>query len=192
METVDTIALFVHVMAALVVFGAGMIGHLGLVKMRSAPDVATIGSWMGTARTMRKLLGPGALLILVSGGHLVDRAFSWSDGWVLSSLVGLVLIEVAGGALMGPRLEALGMAAHQAPDGPVTPALRARVVDPVLWVVSHAITGAVVGIVYLMVDKPSAVVSVAVVAGTAVVGALTARPVLRREVAAAPAVRHAA
>lgn len=187
METIDAVTLFVHIAAVMTAFGAGLVGHVALFRMKAARDTATLREWMAVVPSVQKATGAGTLLIILSGAQLVHRLFDWGDGWVMPSLVCLVLIEVAAGALLGGRMKTLDARVAGAADGPVPTELRALVVDPALWTMSHAITGLVLAIVYVMIDKPSTVGSVAVIVAGALVGALTALPFVREGTASQPA-----
>jgi hypothetical protein len=124
------------------------------------------------------LFAPVVGLLLLLGSWLVtlsdDRTltYSFGDGWVWTAMVVLLLAFVAGFGLEGPHAEGLNKALAEAPDGPVTAELHALATARVPWLVGHAVTFAVVGVVCNMVNKPGAPVAVLVIVVAAVVGAL--------------------
>ena len=71
-----------------------------------------------------------------------------------------------------PHAEGLNKALAEAPDGPATAELQALASARVPWLVGHAVTFAVVGVVCNMVNKPDAPVAVLVIVVGAIVGAL--------------------
>lgn len=137
------------------------------------------------------LFAPVVALMLLLGGWLVqlsdDRrdAYSFGDGWVWTAALVLAFAFVAGFALEGPHAEGLLTALGEAPDGPVTPEIRARASATVPWVIGHAVPFMIIGVVANMVNKPGAAVSLLVIAAGAVVGGLLGLVGSRR--AAAPA-----
>jgi hypothetical protein len=124
------------------------------------------------------LFAPVVGLLLLLGSWLVklsdDRSvtYSFSDGWVWTAIVVLVIAFVAGFGLEGPHAEGLNKALAEAPDGPATAELQALASARVPWLVGHAVTFAVVGVVCNMVNKPDAPVAVLVIVVGAIVGAL--------------------
>jgi hypothetical protein len=57
-----------------------------------------------------------------------------------------------------------------APDGELDPKIRAALVDPVFWIVSHLISGLALGVVFLMAVKPNGWQSLLVVAIAGLIG----------------------
>jgi hypothetical protein len=131
------------------------------------------------------LFAPVVAFLLLLGSWLVklsdDRArdYSFSDGWVWTAAVVLAIAFVAGFAVEGPHAERLLKALAAAPDGPVTPELRELASNRFTWVVGHAVTFMVIGVVSNMVNKPGAAVAILVIVVGAVVGSLLALVGLR-------------
>jgi hypothetical protein len=176
MELYDVV-LFAHI--AVVLFALSLAGAIHTSEWLTARA--------GTVQEMRVLAKPqvwGILfapvvgLLLLLGSWLVklsdDRSaqYSFGDGWVVLAIIVLVLAFVIGFGLEGPHAERLMKALAEAPDGPATPELKALATTAVPWVVGHAVTFAVVGVVCNMVNKPGTAVSTLVVVVGAVVGAL--------------------
>ena len=95
---------------------------------------------------------------------------SWR--WVWTAVVVLVLAFAAGAGLEGPHAERLNAALAAEPDGPPSPEIRALAASTVPWVLGHAVTFMVLGVMVNMVNKPGAPVSVLVIAVGALVGGL--------------------
>lgn len=85
-----------------------------------------------------------------------------------------------GGTIHRASGKRLGMAIGQAADGLVSEELRSVIVSPAGWITGHAIEEIVIGVVYLMVAKPSTVTSFVVVAAAAILGGVTALPFVGR------------
>lgn len=178
--SLETLILFAHVLLAMVLFGAGAISHLGQFQMRSATDVQQVRQWGRILHRVEPVMGPGTALLFLTGAYLVGHGFRWSDGWVMASTAGIVAIEVLGATVQRASGKRLGLAIGQAPDGPVSDELRSVIVSPAGWITGHAIEGIVVGVLYLMVAKPTTVTSFVVVVAAAVLGGLTALPFVGR------------
>lgn len=191
MHLVDAV-LFAHVIVAVVAFAVAGVLHVGQWYSRSAGTVAELRIWGRVAHRLEPLFPALAIVLFGLGAWLLslsDGGFRWSDGWVITSAVGLGVMELVGGALLAPRSKKMSALLADAPDGPVDPAVRATACDPAVWALSHFATGTALGIVFLMTAKPSGAVSVAVVvlaaAVATAVGAAGARTAVRGRVAVA-------
>lgn len=167
--------LFLHI--SLVIAGLSMatVLHVGLLVCRGSDNVAAIRPWPRIIGWFEKALPLAAVLVLGTGAwliHLSGGEFAWDQGWVIASLVGLVGVEAVG-ASIGSRSEALQTAINEAPDGPVSPDLRRRILDPALWCVLNGGTSVFVAIVFLMVVKPSGAWSAAIIAAVALFAGLS-------------------
>lgn len=176
--TTTSFVLFLHIALVIVGLCLAAVLHAGLLLMRAAGDALQIKAWPRVVAVLEATLPIDALLILGTGAwllHLSGGEFGWSAGWVVASLVGLVAVEVAG-ASVSRRSAALRRVIRDAPSGPISPQVRRRVLDPVLWSVMHGGTAVFLGIVFLMVVKPSGSWSAAVLLAAAALGVLSARP----------------
>ena len=177
-------ALFLHFVAVVAGFMISGTLHAGLFLTRSGGTVAELRPWARVIPRLEPFLGLVTLGIFGTGAWLIvleGEWISWTDGWVIWSIVALVLVQTTGIAL-GPREKVLFAAIEEAPlDGPVTDAMRP---DSVLFVISHVSTALVLGILYLMVFKPSGLGSVLTLVVAAALGVVSAVPFLRPRVAA--------
>lgn len=178
---VDTfeLAMFVHIIAMTAGFMMAATLHVALYQSRSATRVAEMKPWPRVIHRVEPLLPVTALVIFFSGMFMISRSdgeFAWKDPWLLASIVGLVLAEIIGASLV-PRSKAFQAAIVAAPEGPVGDDLRPA---PVLWIGSHSATALFLGVVYLMVMKPSGPVSVGVLVVAEALGIATALPLLRK------------
>lgn len=143
------------------------------------PRAATVSEMRALAKPQAwgMLFLPVVALMLLLGSWLVELSedesvtFSFSDGWVWTAAVVLVLLAVAGGAVEGPHAERLGKALAEAPDGPPTPEIRALAAERLNWMVGHASPFAVLGVVSNMVNKPGTPVSILVIVVAVLIGA---------------------
>jgi hypothetical protein len=160
------------------------------MAMRRATTTSQLKGWLPTIARLEPLFPVLALVLFGLGAwllHLSGGEFRWSNGWVITAIVSLAIVEIVGGAVMAPASKAMAKEVEEAPDGAVSDQLRRSVLSPKLWTGAHFSTGAVLGIVCLMVTKPSGLVSVVVVVVAAALGALSARPFLTAPVPAGAA-----
>ena len=121
------------------------------------------------------------LVLLISGGYLVNKfGASWGDGWVNTSAIALVLMAVAALKITTLKMNEIHFAAEDAPDGPIPPALAVKLVDPVLFAVTHAITVGMLGIIWNMTTKPGDAEAGIVIVVAALIGAASAIPMMAR------------
>jgi hypothetical protein len=181
-STTFDVVLFLHITAAICGFMVAAALHVALVQMRRARTIAELQAWQPIIKRLEPLFPVIAATLFGLGGwllHLSGGEFSWSDGWVISAIATLVVVEAIGAGVLGRRSTALMARVRQEPDGPVPDPLRRAVLDPWLWVSAHLTTAAVIGIVCLMATKPSGALSVVIVVAASAIGALSAIPVLR-------------
>lgn len=176
--------LFVHIVAAAVLIGTMLVEILAGVQLRRADDLRAVRTWVRFVRPMTALSGFAWLLLLLSGGHLAGVGWSFLDGWITVSAIGLLVAATVGPLLHGRRLKAIGTEADG--DGPVPTTLRRRLADPVLWASVHGLAGAGIGFIYAMSNKPGFVGSIVALLLPAAVGAV-AGVALARQATSEPA-----
>lgn len=173
--------LALHVLMVVASFMMVAVIHGLLFQMRWARDLSALGVAPRLLGPLERLLPLSALVILGSGAwliHLSGGEVRWSDGWVITSLVALVAVEGLGGSL-SRRSERMQSSIRAAAGGSLSPDLRAAVTDPVLWLVTHLGTATFLGVVFIMVAKPSGPWSMAIVGGAAALGLVSALPAVR-------------
>lgn len=164
--TLVDVVLFLHVVVAVVTFGIASILLTGMVQMRSAREMSVLRSWAGVTGRIEPafpilvliLIGLGAWLIRLSHG-----AFHWSDGWVVTSIVGLVAMEAYGGIVLAPAGKRLHSLVAGQQDGPVPAELRTAVLNRAVWAGAFGNTGTALGILFLMPAKPAGPAAVIIV-----------------------------
>ena len=123
------------------------------------------------------LFAPIIGLLLFEGMYLLnlseDRGekFDFSDGWVWTALIALVVLFGSGAGIMGPHGERTMKGLIAMGDGPVTPEARSLVASPLTWVVGHANTLLAVSVACNMVNKPSAPIAIVVLVVGSSIGA---------------------
>ena len=162
-----SILIFAHVLGAVALFAALGIEVAAFRRLREARAVDQAGTWMGPLREAGRL-GPAAMVtILIAGVWMM--ALRWgAEPWIITALVGLVVMAVLGAALTRRTMGRLGTSL--AGGSPQLPAdFRALVEGPLrisLWL-RLAIA---VGILGLMTVKPEAFGSLMIMGAAVALG----------------------
>jgi hypothetical protein len=140
-------------------------------------------SWARVVHRLDPLFPVAALVLLGLGSWLVhlkgDEGIKWSDGWIITAVTTLVVIEGLAGALLAPRAKALVHAIEHTADGPVPDAIRAASVDRAIWHPAHMATIGFLGVVFLMAAKPAGGWAVAIVVVAVALGVVISEAQLR-------------
>ncbi|MGB8651832.1 MAG: hypothetical protein WCD35_14350 [Mycobacteriales bacterium] len=182
MHLVDVV-LFLHIVAALAAFSVSTVIHVGEWSSRRATTVAELRAWAVLTKRLSPLfpvliailLGLGAWLLHLSGGE-----FRWSDGWVVAAVVALGVLFVSGVAVLDPTARTYAAALVAAPDGPVTPELRAASRNALPWTLGHLNTGLALAVVLNMTTKPAGTTAALVLVLGAGLGGLIGHSGARR------------
>lgn len=161
------VVLFVHIAVAVVAFAVAGLLLTALAQMRTADTVAVLRTWQRSAHRVEPWFPILALALLALGGWLIalsHREFRWSDGWVLTAVATLVIMEVYGGAVLAPNSKRLHTMIENIPDGPVPGHVYTAVMNPLVWAGTWGETGLAAGILFLMPTKPAGAWSIAIVA----------------------------
>jgi hypothetical protein len=154
------VILFLHITVVIAAFAMAGVMHAALQATARAGTVQELRSWGHLMHRIEPLFPVMALLLLGLGSWLVhlgantDDNFGFSDGWIITAIVTLVLVEAMGGAILAPRGKKLTGLIERAGDGPVSDEIRASTNDPMVWYAAHITTFSFLGVVFLMAAKP--------------------------------------
>jgi hypothetical protein len=171
--TLFGVILFLHITAAIAGFMIAGVLHAALQALARANTVAEVRFWGRLMHRLDPLFPIVALLLLGFGAwliHLSEGGISWSEGWIITSVAALVVIEGLMGAIVAPKSKAGVKAIEEASDGPVPDDVRRFARNPLLWHLSHVATLAFTGVVFLMAVQPNGAISVIIVVIGAIVG----------------------
>ena len=168
-----SISLFLHIVGALGLFGSLAIEQAALFNLRRATTNAQAREWLSLVRSLQRILGPSALVLLVTGIYMM--ATRWShQAWAGLGLVGMVLLAVIGGVVTGRRMKTVGSAVP-AGEGPLPAAVRERLADPALRMSASVRVALALGIVFDMSVKPGTPGAVAALLVAMALGAVWAQ-----------------
>lgn len=123
----------------------------------------------------------GSLLLIVGGVTMAASTWGFAQGWIDVSIGMILTLGPLGAFVVSPKLHRISVLAAQSPDGPLSGALRAAIVDPVLTTILCGSTSGLIGVLFLMTDKPSLEVSVIAMILAVATGVVGARLWLQRD-----------
>jgi uncharacterized membrane protein len=149
-----------HLTFLLVGFSAGMLMVVSAAKLRSARTGAEAFPW-GMLAAKTALAFPVAVVgLFLSGAYLTHKAgWSWSSGWVVAGIIGLVILLGEGAIIGGRHGKELGAALKENGPGPLSEHIRALNSSRLHWIVTLGPEGLVLAIVWNMLHKPGLAVS---------------------------------
>jgi hypothetical protein len=160
------VVLFLHIAVAVFTFGVAGLLLTCLSQMLRAESVAVLRSWERLAHRIEPWFPILVLVLIALGGWLIALShseFSWGDGWVLTSVITLVVMEAYGGIVLAPNGKRLHSLLATLPDGPVPAEVDTAVRNPLVWAGAWGEAGLATGILFLMPTKPAGVWSVVIV-----------------------------
>ena len=169
------IALFIHILGVISLFGAFVLLQRVGAQVRSAQTSEQLQLLMGILRSLGQMFTTATVFLLASGLYMTARVWTFTTSWVVVGIATILMIMIVGSAIPGKRLEAIGAAAGSAPPGPLSDELRQKVRDPQLWMVATMNSTAAMGVIWLMTNKPGWVWSIVVVVVLGAAGAFGGR-----------------
>ncbi len=161
---------FLHVTGAIGYFvgmGTLLFSLAALQRVRRLEHVRVLADLLGR---LTPLFGASILLLLTAGLYMASTAWGLLTGWIIVALVSLVVIVPIAGGIVESRRRVIAKLAGEAPDGPLPAALVTRINDPVLLATPRTVTALLLGIVFLMTNKPAFFVALLVMGVALVLG----------------------
>jgi hypothetical protein len=180
MDTYRTV-LYLHVLSLLLGIGAATVVGVCLFRLRSAQTLADALPWGMLAGKTERVFPVAILGLFSTGAYMTSDVWTWSTRWIVVSIVALALVALQGPLVAGLRAKALERALGENGPGPLGDSVRRLVRDPVLWVVTFANPGIVLGILWNMINKPSTAEAIAAVVVGYAAGAAVALPFTKRQ-----------
>jgi hypothetical protein len=165
--------LYLHLLSMLVGFAAASIVALCLVRLRAAQTVAEAVPWGMLAGKIAMVFPLVLLGFFATGAYMANEVWMWDTGWVEVGIVALVIIAIQGLLVAKSRAKLLQKALKENGPGPLGEPARRRTRDPALWVASLSNPAIVLGVAWVMTQKPSTTGSIAGVLVAYAIGAGT-------------------
>ena len=168
MDTYRTV-LYVHLLSLLVGIGAGAVLLVCLYHLKAARTLEEAGPWGAVAGKTEKMFPVAIVGLFLTGAYMTHDVWSWDTGWIIASLVGLILIALQGALVGGRTSKQLEQTLHANGPGPLGEDARRMTRHPGLWVTEFTNVCMVLAIVWNMTQKPGTTESIlAIVIGYAV------------------------
>ena len=171
------VALFLHVIGAIGYSAAVVVTLLGLVALRRANRVEQVRTIVGLIGLSDPVAVVSALLILTAGLYMTITVWGWQMGWINIALVTVVLTATLGVAIIESRRKAIARLVQE--DDPLAEELNRRIHDPVLGTALYTLVGLVIGIIFLMTNKPALEGSILVIVISGALGLAVSLPLWR-------------
>jgi hypothetical protein len=150
--TLYSLALFLHILGALALFGTLGLEWVALLNLRRAQTAEQAREWLKIFALFPRISPFAWGAILLAGMYMA--ALVWKGaGWIIVALISVVVLGAAGGILTGRRMRSLaqGIAGEK---GSLSSDLQTILHDPYLLSVFQVRLAFTLGIVFLMVTKP--------------------------------------
>ena len=174
-----SIMLFLHVSSAICLFvgmGIWLFGITAIARAVRVEQVATLADLMLMSRMVVPI---SAFIVIAAGLTMALTAWGLQTSWIAVALVSLLIIGPIGTWVIDPKVRSIVSLAHTLPDGPIHPALAARIDDRVLRLALHTMTAMLFGIIYLMTTKPALASAIGAMLIAALLGIASAVPFVR-------------
>ena len=164
----NAVLVFCHILGAIGLFVVLAFERLALTRLQGARNLEQAGEWIGVWTLLPRLRLPSVLLILIPALYWTFTAWRGIP-WVYISLVAVLATSLAGKFMSTRAFEHLDQAIRTDPFP--SPENLPTAVWGRLWGSLQIRTGLVVGVLAIMIAKPGAIESVALL-GAAVLLAL--------------------
>lgn len=171
-----TLALFLHVSGAIGAFISLGVWLFGLAALQRAQRVEQVRAVSWLIVIVDPFMVLSVLLIGVAGFFLALSTWGLETSWIVVALVSFVLIAPVGPFVLSARMHAIRDLAATMPDGLLSEALAKRTHDPLLVTAASTLAAVLLGIVFLMTNKPSLALSILVMGVASVLGLVSSLP----------------
>jgi len=165
-----TIALFVHMIGLIALFGGLVILQQGGARLRTATAWQEARTWLQLLRTVPGMFIGGSVFLLASGLYMTTARWTPRTPWVVVPMV-IVVFVIVEAVVVGRSLARIGRASSER-EGTISEKARMLLWAPALWSSAFAMNGATLGALWLMTTKPGWAVSIGVPLVLAALGSL--------------------
>ena len=175
------IALVVHFLGLIGLFGGFILYHRVVPPLRGATTGKEARPWLGLLAATPPMHQGGLGFLLVSGLAMAYLRWQGVLPWMVVGLVGLVLIGSLTGGISGRWVKRVGREVDSASDGPLPNPLRALLSASTPRAATSAANGMALSLLWIMTGKPGWVGSFAVLAIAGAAGGWLGTLVARRQ-----------
>jgi hypothetical protein len=149
-----TIALFLHVSGAIGLFIAMSLYLVSVLCARQAQTVERLRDWISLASKAGPAIGGTSLFLVIPAIYMVATVWGFGAAWIIASIILFILQWMAGPIISGRYAQTIAQAAKNASPGPISLVLSAQLRSPALWFSEVIRVALLIGIVFLMTNKP--------------------------------------
>jgi hypothetical protein len=169
-----TVALYLHIMGALILFSAVGIEWMCLSNLRKSETREGIISWLKNFAVLKKLFMTAFFFLLIPGIYMMAEI--WVDAaWAILGIAGLLALSISGSVLSGKKLLAIKKTLAQSETEFPLSKLLLKVRDNYFWYSFLIRACTAFGIVFLMTFKTNFADSIIVLAIAILIGYMTAK-----------------
>lgn len=177
MSTYDLVV-FVHVLSAVVLVGGGLLATPAVdASIRRAETIAELRRWLIAGRPLGLISPISSIVLLASGIYLASTGNWWSSPWVQIAVVLWIVNAVVANVVVKPPHQRMAQLAFSDGVEEIVPGLEEVRNSPGPRAASDAMLATDLGILFLMVVKPSAYLPAILVLVVAYVGLIGWRAV---------------
>ncbi len=176
MMSLYTLALFLHVSGAIGAFVSIGTWLFGLSALRRAQRVEQVRAIAWLIIVASPLMVFSVLLIAIAGFYMALSAWGLHTPWIAVAIVSFVLMAPVGPFVLASRMYTIMDMTQEAPDGPLSDELERRTHNPILGTAAQTLATVLLGIVFLMTNKPALITSIIVMGIALVCGLLSGVP----------------
>lgn len=159
---VYALALFLHICGAIGIFAGLGVWGFGVAALRRAQRVEQARLLAALMTSSGNLVVGGVVLLGVvllgiAGFYMAVTVWGARATWIIVATISFALLAPGGLLALDPRVRAIANLAQTAQDGPLPEALAARTRDPLLATGLSMYVACLVGIVFVMTNKPAEV-----------------------------------
>ncbi|HEX9130693.1 MAG TPA: DUF2269 family protein [Ktedonobacteraceae bacterium] len=170
------LALFLHVSGAIGAFVSIGIWLFGLSALRRAQRVEQVRAIAWLIIVASPLMVFSVLLIAIAGLDMALSTWGLRTPWIGVAIVSFVLIAPVGPFVLYYPMQAILAEVREVPGGPIPDTLYVRTHNPILGTAAQTMTAILLGIVFLMTNKPELVTSIIVMGIALACGLLSGVP----------------
>ena len=183
------VMLYIHLLSLLVGFSAGMIETVCLFRLRAADTLEAAAPWRQLAGQIEKAFPVAILGLFGTGAYMTSDVWTWSTSWIVLPIVGLAILSFQGPFIAGRRGHAVKAALMANGPGPLGDDAQRLTRDRALWTATMTNEALVLGVIWVMTEKPGwggavAALAVAYAVGLVLAARLTRAPAAEAGVAA--------
>lgn len=167
------LALFLHIVGAIGTFIGVSTWLFVAMALRRAKQMAQVRALSGLIQPSGVLTIVSILLLGVAGFYMAVTTWGEQATWIIVATISFLLLAPFGAFVIDPRLRALGKAAAAVPDGALPTTIAARTRDPLVGIGLWTYLGVLLGIVFLMTNKPALVTASSVMVAATLLGLTT-------------------